>query len=315
MVSSPRSARTRTSGRTTSGGSARTTSAAGGWARPSAAKVGALAVTEPGAGSDVGGIQTRADREGETWRLTGEKTFITNGSIADFAVVAAKSDPAAGDRGITLFVVDSTLDGYSASRGCRRSDGGRPTQARSLRRLRVAGDAHSATRTTGSGTNHANLQWERLAMALGAVAGAEAALALAMTYARNGRRSAGRWRRSRPGGTGSPTWPPQIEAARSLTYGALYGRWCAGEDATARGLDGEVVPTELAWRGGRQALQAHGGYGYMMEYPVQRAWRDARLGPIGGGTTEMMKEIIGRLHGPVRRRRPPGRPAVHDDQR
>jgi acyl-CoA dehydrogenase len=258
--------------------------------------IGALAVTEPGAGSDVGGIQTRADRDGDAWRLRGEKSFITNGSIADFAVVAAKTDPAAGNRGITLFVVDSTLEGFSATRmpmlGWRTSH----TAEIHLDGVRVGDDARLGDVNDGFGLIMRNFQWERLAMALGAVAGAEETLRLAMTYA-DDRTAFGRpvskfqvWRhRFADLGT-------EIEAVRSLTYHALR-MMVAGEDATREVSMAKWYSNELAWRVADEALQVHGGYGYMMEFPVQRAWRDARLGPIGGGTTEIMKEVIGRLMG------------------
>jgi alkylation response protein AidB-like acyl-CoA dehydrogenase len=133
-------------------------------------------------------------------------------------------------------------------------------------------------------------------MALGAVTGAEEALNLGLGYARQ--RSAF----GRPVAT-FQTWrhrfadlATQIEAARSLTYAALR-KIVAGEDATREVSMAKWFATELAFTVADEALQAHGGYGYVMEYPIQRAWRDARLGPIGGGTTEVMKEIIGRSYG------------------
>ncbi|HEY7282075.1 MAG TPA: acyl-CoA dehydrogenase family protein [Actinomycetota bacterium] len=259
-------------------------------------RIGALAVTEPGAGSDVGGISTQAERHDDAWRLTGEKAFVTNGSIADFAVVAAKTDPDAGNRGITLFVVDATIEGYSASRvstvGWRTSYTGEIH----LDGVRVGDDARIGGVNEGFALIMRNFQWERLAMALAAVSGAEETLRLAMAYA-DDRTAFGRpvskfqvWRhRFADMGT-------EIEAARSLTYHALR-MTVAGEDATREVSMAKWYTNELAWRVADEALQVHGGYGYMMEFPVQRAWRDARLGPIGGGTTEIMKEVIGRLMG------------------
>jgi acyl-CoA dehydrogenase len=259
--------------------------------------IGALAVTEPGAGSDVGGITTRAEREGsDRWVLTGAKTFITNGAIADYAVVAAKTDPGAGKRGITLFVVDTSVEGFTANRmetvGWRTSH----TGELHLDGVRVGDDARLGEVNEGFTCIMRNFQWERLGMALGGVAGAEETLRLAMEYA-NDRVAFGRpvakfqvWRhRFADMGT-------EIEAARSLTYHALR-MVVAGEDATKEVSMAKWYSNELAWKVADEALQVHGGYGYMMEFPVQRAWRDARLGPIGGGTTEIMKEVIGRLMG------------------
>jgi acyl-CoA dehydrogenase len=258
--------------------------------------IGALAVTEPGAGSDVGGITTKAVRAGDGWVLSGAKTFITNGSIADYAVVAAKTDPDAGNRGITLFVVDTTLDGFSTSRvetvGWRTSH----TGELHLDEVRVGDDARLGEVNEGFVCIMRNFQWERLGMALGAVAGAEETLRLAMQYA-DDRIAFGRpvskfqvWRHR------FADLATEIEAARSLTYHALR-MVVAGEDATKEVSMAKWYSNELAWRVADEALQVHGGYGYMMEFPVQRAWRDARLGPIGGGTTEIMKEVIGRLLG------------------
>ena len=258
--------------------------------------IGALGVTEPGAGSDVGAIATRAERDGTAWRITGEKAFITNGSIADFVVVAAKTDPGAGNRGITLFVVDTALEGFSASRlstvGWRTSH----TGGLHLDHVRVGDDARLGEVGEGFHLIMRNFQWERLAMALGAVAGAEETLRLAMSYA-DDRTAFGRpvakfqvWRHR------FADLATEIEAARSLAYHALR-MVLAGEDATREVSMAKWYSNELAWRVADEALQVHGGYGYMMEFPVQRAWRDARLGPIGGGTTEVMKEVIGRLMG------------------
>jgi alkylation response protein AidB-like acyl-CoA dehydrogenase len=150
----------------------------------------------------------------------------------------------------------------------------------------------------GRGFHHlmASLQWERLVMALAAVAGAEQSLELGIAYGRE-RQAFGRpiakfqvWRHR------FADLATEIEAARSLTYHALR-KTAAGEDAARETSMAKWLSTELAWRVADEALQIHGGYGYMMEFPVQRAWRDSRLGPIGGGTTEIMKEIIGRCYG------------------
>ena len=258
--------------------------------------IGALAVTEPDAGSDVAAIRTRAVPDGDGWRISGTKTFITNGPIADFVVVAAKTDPDAGNRGITLFVVDTALDGFSSSRvetvGWRTSH----TGELHLDRVRVGNDARLGEVNEGFVCIMRNFQWERLGMALGAVAGSEETLRLAMAYA-DDRVAFGRpvskfqvWRHR------FADLATEIEAARSLTYHALR-MVVAGEDATKEVSMAKWYSNELAWRVADEALQVHGGYGYMMEFPVQRAWRDARLGPIGGGTTEIMKEVIGRLLG------------------
>jgi acyl-CoA dehydrogenase len=258
--------------------------------------IGALAVTEPGAGSDVGGIQTKAARDGSDWVLSGTKTFITNGSVADFVVVAAKTDPEAGRKGITQFVVETGTAGFESRRqdtvGWRTSH----TGELSLQDVRIPDENHLGEVGQGFYQIMANFQWERLVMALGAVVGAEATLELGMRFARE-RSAFGRpvakfqvWRHR------FADLATEIEAGRSLTYHALR-KMAAGEDATKEVSMAKWFTAELGWRVADEALQVHGGYGYIKEFPVERAWRDARLGPIGGGSTEIMKELIGRLMG------------------
>ena len=259
-------------------------------------RIGALAVTEPGAGSDVAGIAARAQRTNGGWRLSGTKTFITNGPIADFVVVAAKSVPDAGSHGISLFVVEAGTPGFSVRRldtvGWRTSHTGELV----LQDCEVADEALVGEQDRGFFHIMANFQWERMVMALAAVAAAQATLDAAIAYGRD-RKAFGRpvvkfqvWRHR------LADLATEIEAARSLTYEA-FRAIVAGEDAVREVSMAKWLATELDWRVADEALQLHGGYGYMMEFPVQRAWRDSRLGPIGGGSTEIMKEIIGRSYG------------------
>ena len=268
------------------------------WLVPAVAgeRIGALAVTEPGAGSDVAGIVTKAVREGGDWLLNGTKTFITNGAVADFVVVAAKTDPDAGSKGITQFVVEAGTDGFESRRmdtvGWRTSH----TGELSLQDVRVPDDHRLGQVGQGFYQIMTNFQWERLVMALAAVAGAQATLEMGMRFARE-RSAFGRpvakfqvWRHR------FADLATDIEAGRSLTYHALR-MMVAGEDATKEVSMAKWFTAELGWRVADETLQVHGGYGYMKEFPAERAWRDARLGPIGGGTTEIMKEVIGRLMG------------------
>jgi acyl-CoA dehydrogenase len=268
------------------------------WLVPAIAgeKIAALAVTEPGAGSDVGGIQTRAVPDGTGWRLSGSKTFITNGPIADVVVVAAKTEPDQGHQGISLFVVEAGTAGFAASRvdtvGWRTSHTGELVFDDCV----LPRDALLGQENRGFYQIMENFQWERIVMALAAVAGAERTLAMAMAYARERKafdRPIARFQVWRHRFADLAT---EIEAARSLTYHALR-KIVEGEDAVREVSMAKWLSTELAWKVADEALQVHGGYGYMMEFDAQRAWRDARLGPIGGGTTEVMKEIIGRSYG------------------
>jgi acyl-CoA dehydrogenase len=269
------------------------------WLVPSVAGelIGGLAVTEPEAGSDVAGISTRAERDGDGWVLRGEKTFITNGSIADYVVVAARTDPEAqAHDGISLFVVERDTPGFSRSRvetvGWRTSHTGHLTFDDS----RLPADALLGEE--GHGFRHImrNFQWERIVMALAAVGAAKRTLDLGRRYGRE-REAFGR-----PIGT-FQVWrhrfadlATEIEAAQALTYHALR-KVVAGEDAVREVSMAKWLTAELDWFVADEALQIHGGYGFMREFPIERVWRDARLGPIGGGTTEIMKEIIGRSYG------------------
>lgn len=292
------------------------------WLVPAIAgeKIGALAVTEPGAGSDVAGIQTRAIREGEEWVLSGAKTFITNGAIADFSIVAARTDggsggvarqerdrpgkdsgrtprsDGAGHEGVTLFVVERDTHGFETSRvhtlGWRTSHTGEMV----FQDCRIPASNLLGEEGRGFYQIMENFQWERVAMALAAVSAAALTLDHAIAYAKD-RHAFGRpvstfqvWRHR------FADLATDIEAGRSLTYHALR-KIVRGEDAIREVSMAKWYTAELGWRVADEALQVHGGYGLMMEFPVQRAWRDSRLGPIGGGSTEIMKEIIGRSYG------------------
>ncbi len=268
------------------------------WLEPAIAGevITALAVTEPEAGSDVGGIRTRATRDGTGWVLSGTKTFITNGPIADVVVVAAKTEPEAGHQGISLFAVERGTPGFMAQRidtvGWRTSH----TGELAFNDCRVPEEAMLGEENHGFYHIMENFQWERMVMALAAVSGAEATLETAIQYGRE-RQAFGRpvvkfqvWRHR------LADLATEIEAARSLSYHALR-KLDAGEEAGREVSMAKWFATELSWKVADEALQIHGGYGFMMEFPVQRAWRDSRLGPIGGGTTEVMKEIIGRSYG------------------
>lgn len=253
--------------------------------------IGAVAITEPDAGSDVASIATTAERRGDGWELRGTKTFITNGPIADYVVVAASTEPEAGARGLSLFLVES--GGFEARRietlGWRTSHTGELSFDETLGEL-------LGVEGRGFAQIMACFEWERASMALAAASAAERTLDQAISYARE-REAFGRpvarfqvWRHR------FADLATDIAAARSLIYHALR-KIVAGEDAGREVSMAKSMAAEASWRVADEALQVHGGYGYMMEYPVQRAWRDARLGPIGGGTTEIMKELIARSYG------------------
>jgi acyl-CoA dehydrogenase len=258
--------------------------------------LGCLGVTEPSAGSDVAGIQTKAVRDGDTWVLNGSKIFITNGAWCDFAVVAAKTDPDAGHSGISLFVIDADTPGFTKRRmkmlGWRTSH----TGELSFQDCRIPATNLLGGEGRGFYQIMQNFQWERLSMALGQTAGAARTYELAKKYALE-RKAFGReighfqvWRHR------FADMASEVEMCRALTYHALrlfvHGVPCVKEVSMAKYLSSEV-----AFKIADECVQVHGGYGYMMEFPAQRAWRDSRLGPIGGGTSEIMKDVIGRSLG------------------
>jgi alkylation response protein AidB-like acyl-CoA dehydrogenase len=258
--------------------------------------VGALGVTEPDAGSDVAGIKTRARREGDDWVINGSKIFITNGGWADYVVVAAKTDPDAGHQGVTLFVVDADTPGFSAKKirmlGWRAGS----TGELSFADVRVPDSNRLGDVGAGFLAIMQNFAWERLIMALGQVAGAQLAYDVAKAYALDRHqfgRSVGKfqvWRHR------FADMASRIEAGRALTYNALR-LYMAGENPIREVSMAKLYTSELAFHVADECVQVHGGHGYTTEFPAERALRDSRLGPIGGGTSEIMKEIIGKTYG------------------
>ncbi|HEX9712587.1 MAG TPA: acyl-CoA dehydrogenase family protein [Actinomycetota bacterium] len=257
--------------------------------------IGALGVTEANAGSDVASLETRAVRDGNHYLVNGSKMFITNGSKADYVVTAVRTG-GEGHKGISLLVIERGTPGFEARRietvGWRTSH----TGELSFADCRVPAENMLGAEGQGFIAIMKNFQWERLIMALGAVSAAQRTLQLGIDYARD-RTAFGRpiakfqtWRHR------FADLETEIAAARALTYHA-FRKFLAGEDALREVSMAKWLACEIGWKVADEALQVHGGYGYMMEFPVQRAWRDSRLGPIGGGTTEIMKEIIAKTYG------------------
>ncbi|MEA2684722.1 MAG: acyl-CoA dehydrogenase, partial [Chloroflexota bacterium] len=254
-------------------------------------KIAALGITEPEAGSDVAAIKTRAVRDGDDYILNGSKVFITNGCRADMLVTAVRTgdDPHAG---VSFIVVEKGTPGFDQSiklkkLGWRASD----TAQIFLSDCRVPAANMLGGEGAGFPMIMANFQWERLAMALGAVIGAEQTLRLAINHATERvafNRPIVRFQAIKHKLVEMAT---EIEKARHLTYHALW-LYSQGRDAVKEVSMAKIAATECHTHVADEAVQIHGGYGYMMEYPVQRSWRDARLGPIGGGTTQIMREII-----------------------
>jgi alkylation response protein AidB-like acyl-CoA dehydrogenase len=259
--------------------------------------IAALGVTEAGAGSDAASIQTTAVRDGDEYVINGTKMFITNGVRADFITLAAKTDSAGGHGGISMFVAPTHLPGFSVGRklekiGNRVSD----TAELVFEDYRLPASHLLGEEGKGFYTVMMNFEGERLISAVGCIAGAQQTLEMTLEYAQQ------RVQFGRPISKFQVTrhkfadMATEIEAGRQLAYHAAFlivnGLDCAKEVSMAK-----LYCTEKYFEITNTCLQIHGGYGYMDEYPISRAWRDARLYTIGGGTSEIMKEIIGRTMG------------------
>ncbi|MFI6501913.1 acyl-CoA dehydrogenase family protein [Nonomuraea typhae] len=258
----------------------------------------AIAMTEPGAGSDLQGIRTTAIRDGDHYVVNGQKTFITNGINSDLVVVVAKTDPSEGARGTTLLVVERGMDGFTRGRnlekvGLKAQD----TAELFFENVRVpVANRLGAAEGEGFFQLMNNLPQERLSIAVVAVGAAEAVLEMTIEYCKNRQafgRTIGKFQNTRFVLAELAT---EVEIARHYVdkcIVALNKKELSVVDAAKA----KWWTTELQNKVIDRCLQLHGGYGYMMEYPVAKAWLDSRVQTIYGGTTEIMKEIIGRSFG------------------
>jgi alkylation response protein AidB-like acyl-CoA dehydrogenase len=256
--------------------------------------IGAIAMTEPGAGSDLQSIATRAVRDGDHYRLSGSKTFITNGWHCDLVVVAAKTDPAQGARGTSLFVVDTASPGFTKGRrldkvGLKAQD----TAELFLDDVRVPAANRLGEEGRGFACLMQELPWERLQIAITAVALAEGVLESTIAYCRD-RKAFGK-----PLLEFQNTRFALAEAKTELQAARVFVDRCI-ELVLAGTLDAATASMAKYWCSDLQCkvidacVQLHGGNGYMREYAVARAWADARASRIYGGTNEIMKELISR---------------------
>jgi acyl-CoA dehydrogenase len=256
-------------------------------------KIGALGITEPDAGSDVASIRTKAERVDGGYVVNGAKTYITNGVRCDFLVCAVKTTQEGGHHGLSFLIVDTDQPGYKASKlekmGWHASD----TGDIALEDVYVPDTNLLGREHEGFYLIMANFQWERLAMALGAVGAMANAYEKTAQFCRE-RQTFGR-----------PLTKHQVVRHRLVDIATTaYNAKCITYDALRRFVNGEepVQQVTMAKLATQRAcfdvmdacLQLHGGAGYMREYGIERAARDARLGPIGGGSDEIMREILGK---------------------
>lgn len=256
--------------------------------------VGAIAMTEPGAGSDLQGVKTTAIDKGDHYLLNGSKTFITNGQHADIVIVVAKTDPSAGAKGTSLFVVETGWEGFEKGQnlekvGMKAQD----TSELFFQDVKVPKENLLGSEGQGFAYLMQELPQERLLVALTAVSAAEAAIEWTTDYAKERK------------AFGKPIMALQNTRFKlaELTSDTLAGR-CFLDRCLELHLDGKLdVPTaaalkqwttDLQFKVMDECMQLFGGYGYMWEYPIARAWADARVQKIYAGTNEIMKEIVAR---------------------
>ena len=266
-------------------------------------KIGCLGITEPGAGSDVAGIRTTAIRDGDEYVINGAKTFITNGPRADFCVLVTKTDPDKRHDGITLFLVDlrdddgNLVPGFTVSRelekmGMHASD----TGELAFEDMRVPADA--VLGEIGKGFYHISweLQGERLVAAAGCYAACERMFEKTLAYALEREafgRPIGKFQAIRHKFADMAT---KIEAAKQMVHATAW-RFANGEYPVREITMAKLFATRVCHEVADECVQIHGGYGYMKEYEIERAYRDQRLNRIGAGTDEIMLDVIGRSYG------------------
>ena len=257
-------------------------------------KIGCLCITEPFAGSDVAGLRSTAVKNGDHYVLNGSKTFITNGVYSDYLVVAAKTNPELGNKGVSIFVVDRDTKGISATKldklGWRASDTGE------ISFDNVIIPAENLMGEEGKGFPYImqHFALERLVMGVNAHARAEYAVDYALGYMKERvafGKSLDKFQALRHK---IAEMSSEVEMCKEFNY-SIAKRLNDGQYVVKEASMSKLLSTKMADSVIYDALQMLGGYGYMEEYPLARLLRDSRLGPIGGGTSEILKEIIAKM--------------------
>ena len=256
--------------------------------------IGAIAMTEPGAGSDLQGVKTTAVRDGDHYVINGSKTFITNGYLADLVIVVAKTDPAGGAKGTSLILVEAGTPGFSKGRKLKKV-GMKAQDTSELFFEDVRVPCANLIGEEGMGFVYLmqELPQERLTVGISAVAGAEAILAQTVAYVKE-RKAFGK-----PVAAFQNSQFKLAEMDSELTAMRVFIDRCIelhlqGKLDVPTVAKSKLLSTDLQCKIIDECVQLHGGYGYMWEYPVARAWADARVQRIYAGTNEVMKVIISR---------------------
>lgn len=253
-----------------------------------------IGMTEPGTGSDLAGVQTSARRDGDQYVIRGQKIFISNGQIADLFIVVAKTDAGQGAHGISLFLIEADRPGFARGRNLEKAGmSAQDTSELFFDDVRIP--AGNLLGEEGQGFRYlmTELPQERLIVAITAVAAAEEAVRLAVEYVEQ------RHAFGKPIAALQNTRFKLAECKTEAAVGRAFLEQCIarhlkGELDTTEASMAKFWCTEMQFRVADTCLQLFGGYGYMKEYPISRLWADARVQRIYGGTTEIMKEIIGR---------------------
>ncbi|HQA74818.1 MAG: acyl-CoA dehydrogenase family protein [Flavobacterium sp.] len=257
-------------------------------------KIGALCITEPFGGSDVAGMRTTAVKKGNKYVINGSKTFITNGVYADYYVVAAKTSPELGNKGISMFLMDTSLKGISATKldklGWRASD----TAEIAFDNVEISEDNLMGEEGKGFPYIMQHFALERLIMAINGHARAEYAIEYTIDYMSK-REAFGttidKFQALRHTMINHAT---DVEHCKTFNYAAI-ARLNKGEYVVKEATMAKLKSTQVADETIYSCLQMLGGYGYMEDYPLARLLRDSRLGPIGGGTSEILREILSKM--------------------
>jgi alkylation response protein AidB-like acyl-CoA dehydrogenase len=256
--------------------------------------IGCLCVTEPFGGSDVSGMRSTAVKQGDHYILNGSKTFITNGVYSDYLVVAAKTDPSLGNKGISLFIVDRSMEGVAATKldklGWRASDTGEI----SFTDVKVPVSNMLGEENKGFQYIMQHFASERLIMGINAHARSEWALEYTIQYMKDRKafgKSISEFQALRHK---IAQLASEVEVCKTFNY-TVAKRLGDGEYVVKEASMSKLISTKIADDVAYDCLQMLGGYGYMEEYPMARLLRDSRLGPIGGGTSEILREIIAKM--------------------
>lgn len=260
-------------------------------------KIAAIAMSEPNTGSDVAGIQTTAVLQNNHYLVNGQKTFISNGILNDLVIVAAKTNPKAGAHGVSLIVIERGMEGYERGRNLEKIGmHAQDTAELYFRDVHVPVENLLGEENMGFMYLMQRLPQERLTIAVSAIPTAEAALEMTIAYCQE------RTAFGRPIGKFQNTRFKLAEMKTEIEIGRTFIDHCImlhnkGELSVEQAAMAKWWSTDMQMRVIDQCLQLHGGYGYMTEYPIAKAYIDSRAQRIYGGTNEIMKEIIGRSMG------------------